>query len=683
MSVYKDEAYLRERIQDDIKNFSNHYKNFQAEAELDLKYYSGNQSQFNSLYSGANDNYNRFVFNLVRRFVELPAGYQMSHRKSSIAVPRENASQQTADQISKVLSWVESTSGFQEILSDAFTYGSLITGLNLIELCIDYSDDPISGDIRFDRLSQNQIIIDPYFKKMDLSDCSSIVKQKYVTPQQAAILLPEYRKEVLEMKGGVKGSDLFPYMPETYNFDSKGLLRHIEYTWMDSRERKIIIDTETNEQTEWVGSDDSLKYIMMDNPQLEIDKQYIPSVKQAIFLEDRLFYLGGNLLGIDEYQYVPALGYYNHDLRDTQFRIQGLVRALRDPQYLFNRRQQISLSTLESRSTSGYIARAGTIVDEDSLFGTGSGQVIWRSEDSKPEDIQPINPPDISPGMAKMTEDMLELPKFISGISDESLGQAGDDIPGILAMLRQGANQMVIQRFFNNIDRTQQICAQRAMRAAQVNFIPEKVQRIIDDQPTNEFYNKAFGKYDVVIEEGLYTQTQKQQAFAQGIQLKELGYNFPELDSFIFDNLQMQDKNKLMEGLEKSLQSQSEQSQQQAQMQMQEHQAGIGMAHAQAGALQGQKEEREAKAMYNLMNVNERDAEAEKDRQEALLNQAKTLKELQDVDLRQMEKLLQIKQMVDAMEETDRANRQSLEQKLAPLKDNVLGMEEPPVPGMQ
>ena len=36
-----------------------------------------------------------------------------------------------------------------------------------------------------------------------------------------------------------------------------------------------------------------------------------------------------------------------------------------------------------------------------------------------------------------------------------------------------------------------------------------------EEEPAPQFYNKAFGKYDAAIEEGLNTTTQKQMRFAQ------------------------------------------------------------------------------------------------------------------------------------------------------------------------
>ena len=53
----------------------------------------------------------------------------------------------------------------------------------------------------------------------------------------------------------------------------------------------------------------------------------------------------------------------------------------------------------------------------------------------------------------------------------------------------------------------------------QSNFTPGKIKRIIEQEPTIQFYNKAFGKYDAAVEEGLNTTTQRQMQLVQLLQL--------------------------------------------------------------------------------------------------------------------------------------------------------------------
>jgi len=95
----------------------------------------------------------------------------------------------------------------------------------------------------------------------------------------------------------------------------------------------------------------------------------------------------------------------------------------------------------------------------------------------------------------------------------------------------------------------------------QTNFTPGKIKRIIEEEPAPQFYNKAFGTYDVAVEEGLNTTTQKQMQFAQLLQLREAGVPISQDD--LLEAATIQNKKKIIENAR---------AQQQMAMQMQQTQ---------------------------------------------------------------------------------------------------------------
>lgn len=685
-SIYQDSYVLKQRMEHDYRNYSSANQMFQTEANLDLQYYAGDQNVWNQYFGPqAYQGQRQFVFNLIKRTIEMPGGYQRQHRKSSTVIPIENGDQVTADQLSKVMSWIERTSGMLDIISDAFTYGTLITGMNLVELWVDYTNDPISGDIKYDRIAHNAFIIDPYFKKIDLSDCNSIWKRSFVTKTQAQALLPDYRKEIQTMSGSEARDGKFQFLPENYNFDLAELLTYDEYYYLDTRKQKLIVDKDTGDTKEWDGEDDILRYVLQNDPRLTVVDNMVQTVNQGIVLQGQVMYDGGNLLGIDKYPFVPWLGYYSPDLANYQWRIQGMVRGLRDPQFLYNRRQVISLDVLESVATSGYIATEGSVIDPESLYKTGQGQVIWRKKGSSPEDINRIPPSDISPGMAKMAEDMSSLIREISGVNEELLGMSQDDIPGILSMMRQGSGLITLQRLFNNSDSAQKQLAKLTCEVVQKNFTPGKIKRIIEEEPTAEFYNQNFGKYDMAIEEGFNTTTQKQQQLAQMLQLQEAGVVQFSPEEML-EAATIQNKTKIIERIKAEQMAQQQIAQQQQAMQMQEQQATIQMAQARAAADTGLAIERESRVNENENLAVERHFEAQKDHEDAMLARAKTLKELQEIDLNQIEKIYAMARQIqyDQMMERQQFSPESIElqNKLLRLGENMPSVE-PPAQALQ
>jgi NADH dehydrogenase/NADH:ubiquinone oxidoreductase subunit G len=203
----------------------------------------------------------------------------------------------------------------------------------------------------------------------------------------------------------------------------------------------------------------------------------------------------------------------------------------------------------------------------------------------------------------------------------------------------------------------------------QANFTPGKIQKILENQqPSPQFYNKAFGKYGAAIEEGLNTTTQKQMQFAQLLQLREIGVPIP--DDQLLEACTLQNKKQLIESIEKTKQQQQQMAQQQAQVQMQEMQARIKLADAQTTANEGLGVERYSRVQENQALAIERRAAAHKDEDIALLNLVKALKEIDSIDIEQVGKLMQLSHLVKDRENQQQQAQQPIEQTNIPAQNS-------------
>jgi hypothetical protein len=366
--------------------------------------------------------------------------------------------------------------------------------------------------------------------------------------------------------------------------------------------------------------------------------QDVQTTKLALVCQGQVMYDGPNPMGIDDYPFVPVLGYYQPELPYFQSRIQGMVRALRDPQYLFNRRKIIELDIFESQINSGYIAKEGTVIDPMSLYKTGQGQVIWTKKDSNMDDLRQIQAPQVPPSMFQASQNLDNDMMQISGVNEELLGAATDDKAGILSMLRQGAGLTTLQRLFDQLDMSQKQLGKLMIKLIQANFTPGKVEKIIGGNPSDSFYNKNFGKYDAAVEEGFDTTTQKQMQFAQLLHLREVGVPVPS--EILLESATLQNKQQLIDAIKQQEQAAQQQQQAQAEMQMQQQQATMEMAQARANADNSTAKERESRIAENQQLAKERAAEAEKDHTQSLLNFIKAIKELESMDIDNIGKVL-------------------------------------------
>src|ERR1044072_8274214 len=310
-------------------------QSFWGEADTDTRFESGDQSLWNDLYGNLPANRRRtFNFNRIRRVINMISGHQRRNRKSTIVIPIENADEMTADQLTKVINWVSRQEGILETISSSFE-GSLITGMNLLQVWLDFRSDPVSGNIRVDNCSYNSFLIDPYFRKSDLSDCNAIWKRSYITKREALSLLPDKGDEIVGLVGKDNQDGKFQFLPENYNFGFTNLLAYDEFYYRDYRTQRMLIDSQTGETTEWRGNDEErLKLFLQSYPTVTVVDQEVPSVRIAIVLQGKVMYDGPNPLGIDQYPFVPVWAYYRPEMPYFTNRIQGVVRGLRDAQYL-------------------------------------------------------------------------------------------------------------------------------------------------------------------------------------------------------------------------------------------------------------------------------------------------------------------------------------------------------------
>ena len=620
-------------------------QSFWSEADLDTRFKAGDQTLWSDYYGNLPSFQKKtFNFNRIRRICNMITGHQRRSRKSSIVVPIENADEITADQFTKVMMWAMEKDGVLDTISQGFD-GTITTGLNLLSVWMDYRGDPINGDIRVDNLSYNGFLMDPFFRKHDLSDCNFIWTRKWLSKTQVKSLLPSRASDIdrFQPRGNTDGK--FQFMPESYNYGMQNLLTYDEYWYRDYRKQKLIVDVRTGETMEWTGKEEDLKLFLHRFPELTTVEHEVQTCKLAISVQGEIMYHGPNPMGIDLYPFVPILGYYEPQIPYFPWRVQGVVRGLRDSQYLYNRRKVIELDILESQINSGFKYKPDSLVNPADIFLQGQGRGLAIKDDANLSDVEAIPAPNIPGSMIQLSQILGEEITQISGVNEELLGSATDEKAGILSMLRQGAGLTTLQILFDQLDYSQKLLGRIFIQLIQANFSPGKVQRIINEKPAMQFYSKAFGKYDCAVEEGVNTSTQKQLQAAQLTEfmtlLKTLGMPVgPEFFEALLSATTIQDKQKLVESIGKQQQVQAQVQSQQQQTAMQYQQAQIQDLKSRAEANTGLGLERASRTQENRAFAIERLAEAERDKQAAALDAVKAMKELESMDLSHLKELI-------------------------------------------
>lgn len=609
-------------------------QSFWSEADIDARFKAGDQTLWNDIYGNLPAFRKRqFNFNRIRRVCNMITGYQRQHRYNTIVTPVHMGNERTADQLSKALFWANSNGNVMETISQAFD-GAVTSGMNLLSVWMDYREDPINGTIKVDNCSYNEYLIDPFFKKHDLSDCRFVWTRKWLSKTEIKSLMVDKADEVDDMYARGWRDGKFQFQPEAYNYAMQDLLSYDEFYYLDYRKRELLVDTETGETLEWASEDPELLRMYKNTyPQIKVIDQVVPTVKLVNLVNGKVMYHGRNPMGIDRYPFVPVMAYYSPEIPYFPWRIQGVVRGLRDAQYLYNRRKIIELDILESQITSGIKYKEDSLINPKDAFLQGQGRSLALKKEAQMDDVQVIAPPQIPESMIALSTMLGKEIEEISGVNEELLGSAVDDKAGVLSMLRQGAGLTTLQTLFDQLNQSQKYLGQIFLDIMTTNFTPGHFRRIIGEDITNEIYSKAFQKYDCTIEEGVLTATQRQLAFAQAFQLKQAGINIP--DKYLIDHMSLQDKQSLLDDMEADRKKLEQQQQEQQKILNEEIIMRTKLAEASVLEKQGLAAERFSRVSENESLSIERKAQATYD-------EVRAIKELQQMDTLDIERMVGI-----------------------------------------
>jgi hypothetical protein len=595
---------------------------------IDRKVYLGDQRYLN-LYSGLNYEHQKYVFNASMPVVNMVCGRQRQHRKATQMIPVHGSSDHTASQATKVIQSAYYFDDTYNQVSNCFKEAAGITGLALMHSWIDYRRDPICGDLRTECFSADMVMMDAFWREMDLSDCQFIRTRKYLHKAQVKQMLKGREHDIDMLNDQAYFDTKFTFMPQQYNIRRKDFLAYDEYWYLSERMGTFVVDPDTYESTEVDLTKEEMDRMKVQFPQVVVVKEKVPTVNLAIIVNNTCFYDGPNPLGIDLYPFTPFVGYHDLANNNYSFRYQGIIRNIRDPQYLYNYRKQLEMDLLAAQF-SGVDVEEDALIDDQDAFKVGPGKVRFFKK-GRLQAIVDKPGANINPANFNVTELLKQDIQSNAGVTPELLGQAEDSDVGITEQLRQGAALTTLQELFDNLDLSQRNAGRLHWALIQKNYTLGKIKKMIQEEPTNEFRDKSFQKYDAVISNAPLTATTKQLSFLQKYTLWKDGLPIPP--DQLLEDLVIQDKDKLVQAIQQQQQAQQQQEQQMAQLQMQNQQIVNESLQSKAMSDRALAEERTQKGQLEQFSIMTKLNESEHMKNLAILDKVKAAKEVESMGI--------------------------------------------------
>ncbi len=599
------------------------------QGNIDTLFYAGEQRFINS-YFNFYPTYNaqQFHFNIIQQPINMVTGYQRQHRKSINYTPVEGTSQRDSDDLTKLVTYANTKKRVLEKFSTACEQAT-VAGMVMIQPYLDYTQDPINGTIDLKVWSYNSFIVDPYFREPDMSDANYIWCQQYVSKSEAISHFPDKKDLIQSMSGFGNKNGKFYFLPENYNLARNDLLVLSNIWYRSKRKKKMLYNIQDGLTYEFGDNEKHLQELVAATGIYEVIEVEVPTWKLAVVLNDSLMYLNYNPYGFDECPLIPVFWNYDPHVAQYDLRVRSLTRAMRDAQFLFNRRIILNHDISESSVNTGFYRKENAIANPEVLKMVGQGHDIIIKHGFEMGDINKIIPNAVPPGDLQMADQLLDLMFQTSGVKMENFG-IGDNADmnqsGLAIMLKQGANLMVLQKYFDQWDVALKLLGNIEEKLVR-KWSPAKMTRILGREPSPALMSKVFSQFDVVVSEGLDTSIQQQQQFRQMLELDQiLGGMIPK--KLILKYATIQGKDEIIKAVEEAEMQQAEAAKQQMMLEHAKLEADLQLTHARAAAEIGTARERNGRLESNIGLFEERLSEITQNRSMALKNKVEALAKL-------------------------------------------------------
>jgi hypothetical protein len=207
---------------------------------------------------------------------------------------------------------------------------------------------------------------------------------------------------------------------------------------------------------------------------------FVPGMKEPLADERAWFY--------PKWKGYPIIPYFAHisnaplEGEDRHLLVQGIVYGVKGAQQMHNSNETLSMMHLNSSVNSGWLSEEDSWVDPNKVatFGTTPGANLEYKKGRQPP--QRISPNPLSVGHETLSERSADSIKSILGINADLLAtQEGSSQSGRAIALRQKQGLLMVQKLFDNLSRTKQICGKFLLSQLGELYDTETAKKVLGD----------------------------------------------------------------------------------------------------------------------------------------------------------------------------------------------------------
>lgn len=527
-----------------------------------FRFYTGDQWSTADLAKLQQEKRPALTINLVLPIINLLSGIQRQGRQDITVVARKGGYQKLAAAYTHLLRHcLDITDGDYET-ADCFLDGA-IGGKGWLQLGIDYTDDPLTGELTVRKVSPFEMREDPDAKEYDLNKSGRyVIRDEWMDKEALKLNWPGKTNEI--DSGGLS---IDPASGDVIGDPEKGNLRwRVRQCWWKAyQQRTVFINNATGDMKTVAPEQRELAVALSKRSGKWTVKEWVvPVLNKTV--------TAGNLVLEDiedPYSGVTLFPYYRFCPYWVDGYVMGVVQNLTGPQQEVNKRRSQALHNLNQTANSGFKVKKVLNNYDTHLAKFGSTPGVVLDESKAGGSIERIEPAPLSEGHIRASTLSSDDMKEISGANPDLMGQFIENYAesGKAIELRQAQGMKVVEVLFDNFARTQKLLAGGLVEMIRFTDVysddeiaaiaAEKNERI----DTGLLKSRKVGKYGIRIESSSSSPTARYANFTSILEIARL---FPDqVDAkVVVDNSNLPNKENILRQVKEPVSEKDSQSKQ-------------------------------------------------------------------------------------------------------------------------
>jgi len=462
----------------------------------------------------------------------------------------------------------------------------LITSRGFLDVRMAF-DENLHGDVRITHLDPRDVLIDPDARDYLPTGWKEVFISRWLTLDEIRVLYGEQKAKQVEASvvngiGPVEDiiSDLsvggafsgeagpVPIAPAYYGDSVPKRYRVVERQYRKLDRSLYFVDLDTGESRPVPDQWDEAKVhdVIARAAERGARLTVVPRLAERI----RMVVFAGSVVLHDAwspYETFTIVPYFPYFRWGETI---GVVENLLDLQDATNKTLSQTLHVINTTANSGWIVKSGALVNmaiEDlEERGAETGLVL---EVTDMGGIDKIAPNQIPTGLDRITQQLSEWVKYVSGISDSMRGFDRADVAAKAIIAKQQAGAISLTVPFESLNLTRRYLAEVILKMVQRYYTEPRIMRVAPDELNGEeavvevnmpnVYGQivndlTLGEYSVVVKSVPPKERQDEATYQRALSLREAGVPVP--DWVLVESAGLPDPGRIMRDIEQARQAQ-------------------------------------------------------------------------------------------------------------------------------